>query len=390
MSSPWPVVPLGAVLRHRKEFIRIDDLKPYKRCRVQLHAQGVVLRDTVAGAEIKTKTQQECKAGEFLVAEIDAKHGGYGIVPEDLSGAIVSSHYFLFGIDKSRLDRRFLGYFIRTPSFREQVEAQGSTNYAAIRPSHVLNYTAPLPPLAEQRRIVARIEALAERIAEGKRLKQHAIELGTAGMTSAVRGAFSSLPHEERTIEECCSDMIDYRGRTPPICDDGIPHLTSANIKNGHIDWHTTKFVSEDTYEAYMTRGLPVAGDVIFTMEAPLGEAAVVPDNRRFSLAQRTLLLRGRPDIVSGPFLGCALTAPDVRAAIYAKATGTTVKGIASKRLRQVKIPVIPLPQQAAFVARLAALRATFGALRAAQDDTSTELDALLPAVLAEAFAGRL
>lgn len=119
--NQWPTVPLGEVLDHRKEFIEINDLEHYKRCRVQLHAQGVVLRDNVPGAEIKTKKQQVCKAGEFLVAEIDAKLGGYGIVPAELDGAIVSSHYFLFGIREERLDRSFLGYFIRTPGFFEQV-----------------------------------------------------------------------------------------------------------------------------------------------------------------------------------------------------------------------------------------------------------------------------
>lgn len=151
MSKAWSKVRLGEVLKHRKEFITIDDLTSYKRPRVKLHVQGIILRDEVPGALIKTKTQQVCQAGEFLVAEIDAKVGGFGIVPDTLQGTIVSSHYFLFVIDKFKLDRRFLDYFIRTPAFRDQVEAQGSTNYAAIRPSHVLGYEIPLLPLAEQR-----------------------------------------------------------------------------------------------------------------------------------------------------------------------------------------------------------------------------------------------
>ena len=44
MTKPWPMVSLGEVLSHRKQFIEIDDTQTYKRCRVQLHAQGVVLR----------------------------------------------------------------------------------------------------------------------------------------------------------------------------------------------------------------------------------------------------------------------------------------------------------------------------------------------------------
>ncbi len=96
MMKGWQVVSLAKVIRQRKEFITINDLELYTRPRVQSHARGIVLRDVVLGAEIKTKQQQVCRAGEFLVAEIDAKVGGYGIVPKDLDGTIVSSHYFLF------------------------------------------------------------------------------------------------------------------------------------------------------------------------------------------------------------------------------------------------------------------------------------------------------
>ena len=160
----WPNVALGEVLKHRKEFILLDDTEHYNRCRVQLHVKGVVLRDTVPGSDIKTKRQQVCHAGEFLVAEIDAKMGGFGIVPESLEGAVVSSHYFLFEIDGTKLDRSFLDYFIRTTVFRNQVEAQGSTNYAAIRPASVLGYQMPLPSPLEQQAIVSRLDKLADKV----------------------------------------------------------------------------------------------------------------------------------------------------------------------------------------------------------------------------------
>ena len=174
MNNSWPLVPLGEAISHRKQFVRISDLENFKRCRVQLHAKGIVLRDIVSGTEIKTKEQQVCRAGEFLVAEIDAKVGGFGVVPEELDGSIVSSHYFLFGVNEQKLDRRFLDFFIQTPAFRDQVTAQGSTNYAAIRPHHVLQYQIPLPPLPEQRRIMARIEELAAKTNEARSLRDQA------------------------------------------------------------------------------------------------------------------------------------------------------------------------------------------------------------------------
>ncbi len=94
-----PTARLGEALRHRKGSITIDDTTSYKLCRVKLHRRGVVLRQHLGGAEINTKKQQVCKAGDFLVAEMDAKVGGYGFVPPDLDGAIVSSHYYLFELN---------------------------------------------------------------------------------------------------------------------------------------------------------------------------------------------------------------------------------------------------------------------------------------------------
>jgi type I restriction enzyme M protein len=156
----YPLVELGRVLRHRSEFINIDDSAAYKRCRVQVRAQGVVLRDIVPASKVKTKRQQVCRAGELLVAEIDAKVGGFGIVPDEMEGAIVSGHYFLYEVDDSLIDRAYLAALLRTKFFQDQVQAQGSTNYAAIRPAQVLCYRIPLPDLEEQRSIVAEREML--------------------------------------------------------------------------------------------------------------------------------------------------------------------------------------------------------------------------------------
>ena len=66
------------------------------------------MRDEIDGTEIKTKKQQAARAGEFLVAEIRTKVGGFGIVPFELDGAVVSSHYFLFEINEKKCSEDWL------------------------------------------------------------------------------------------------------------------------------------------------------------------------------------------------------------------------------------------------------------------------------------------
>jgi len=154
IHSNFKLIELSEVLTQRKVSIVIDDAIEYKRCRVQTRAQGVVLRDKVLGKELKTKKQQLCKKDDFLVAEIDAKVGGYAIVPDCLENAIVSSHYFLFEIDNTKLLPEFLSILVKCSDFSKQIKATGSTNYAAIRPYHVLRYLIPLPSISEQKEIV--------------------------------------------------------------------------------------------------------------------------------------------------------------------------------------------------------------------------------------------
>jgi len=156
----WRIVKLGSVITHRKEFITISDSEEYKRCRVQVNRKGVVLRDVVKGSAINTKKQQVCKAGDFLVAEIDAKVGGYGFVPAQLEGAIVSSHYFLFDVDETKMLKSYLAWLIRTDIIQEQINSKGSTNYAAIRPKNVLDFEIPLPStIQQQEEIVDRLDS---------------------------------------------------------------------------------------------------------------------------------------------------------------------------------------------------------------------------------------
>ncbi len=182
--SRYPERPLEEVLTLQKRRMAIDDESEYQRIRVQLHQQGVILRDVLDGADLKTKTQQVCQAGDVVFAEIDAKVGGYGVVPPELDGALVSSHYFLFRVNPVVAYLPYVGVALRWPGFQQQIRARGSTNYAAIRPGQILQYTVPLPDLEEQRRIAARLERLLGRVGQIQ-----SAAAGTRGLLEACAGA---------------------------------------------------------------------------------------------------------------------------------------------------------------------------------------------------------
>jgi type I restriction enzyme S subunit len=392
----FPMVALMEVIKHRNQFIQIDDLENYKRCRVQLHAQGVVLRDIVSGAEIKTKKQQVCRTGDFLVAEIDAKIGGFGIVPPELDGAIVSSHYFLFVTDENRLDRRFLDFFIRTPYFREQVTAKGTTNYAAIRPADVLSYKIPLPPLSEQRRIVARIEELAAKIEKARGLRRKAGEEAKALLSSALHRQFD-LPKKADIPKQPIATLATILRGRGPIYQEGSGKLAINQkcVRWNGIDIVHAKEVSEGWIQSLPSNFFLQDNDILVnsTGEGTIGRACVLTQNAiGFPFDSHVLVIRVEIDKVLPIFITYYLRSPFGQEVIEdskgAKTTKQTELG--TTKLGKIIIPLPSLPEQRRIVAYLDVLQEKVDALRRLQAETGADLDALLPAVLDRAFKGEL
>lgn len=378
MSKIWPTVPLGEVIRLRKEFVTIDDVATYKRPRVQLHAKGIVERDQVPGALIKTKKQQVCKAGEFLVAEIDAKVGGFGIVPDFLDGSIVSSHYFLFVIDQAQLDKRFLDYFIRTPQFRSQVEAQGSTNYAAIRPGDVLGYRTPLPPLTEQRRLVARIEEVAAQLGEARTLRGQAVEEADALLRSI-------LSHDKLAKLTPMRELVKLRAPDVTVRAEEVYQFAGVYCFGRGVFRASRKSGMDFAYPR-LTRLR--AGEFVYpklmAWEGALG--VVPPECDGCVVSTEFPVFEVNEDRVSHEVLDIYFRTPSVWPEISGSSTGTNVR---RRRLNPQDFLdyKMPLPSWKTQMV-LKEVRAETEALKRLQVETAAELDAMFPAILDRAFNG--
>ena len=147
-------------------------------------------------------------------------------------------------------------------------------------------------------------------------------------------------------IENVVSRLIDYRGKTPKKTSAGVKLITAKVIKGGTILDGDHEYIAEEDYDSWMRRGLPQQHDILITTEAPLGEVAQLRTSERIALAQRVILLRGNPNLIDQAFFYQALKAPFMQAGLQARATGTTVAGIKQSELRQVEVPLPPLPTQ--------------------------------------------
>jgi type I restriction enzyme S subunit len=148
--------------------------------------------------------------------------------------------------------------------------------------------------------------------------------------------------------------IIDYRGKSPRKTQFGIPLITAKVVKKGRIET-PDEFIASEDYQEWMRRGIPKAGDVLITTEAPLGEVAQL-DGRRVALAQRLIALRGKPGIVDNTFLKFLLQSAPIQDALRARSTGTTVSGISQAELRKLQLRLPPIQEQCAIGQVLAAL----------------------------------
>lgn len=169
--------------------------------------------------------------------------------------------------------------------------------------------------------------------------------------------------------------MIDYRGKTPAKTSSGVPLITAKVIKAGRIE-EPTEFIAGEAYDAWMRRGIPRAGDVVLTTEAPLGEVAQL-GNARVALAQRVVTLRGKAGLLDNTFLRYLLQTDEMQAQLAARATGTTVLGIKQSELRKVEIALPPIDLQRGSASLLASLDDRIALLR----ETNATLEAIAQAL---------
>lgn len=368
------------------------------------------------------------------------------IVDREFSHQAIASTAFAIVHPLGGILPEYVFHYLRSPDFVSYVEGQMmGVAYPAINDSKFFTAPIPLPPIAEQKRIVAKVnelmalcDELEARQAEESGLKRaaaasalhHLTEAKTPEETAdrwslltarfeelfddlevikalrktifdlAVTGKLSSrdigdddpelalakiedarqqtissgiinrlsdIPSvsEEEVPYEVPSTwgwirynsqfrFIDYRGRTPPKTESGFPLITAKNVRRGYIDREPREFISERTFQEWMTRGFPEVGDILLTVEAPLGNAAVVNITEPFALAQRVICLQPwARELSNSAFTQIAILSPLGQKQLQSQATGMTATGIRAAKLKLIPLPFPPLAEQKRIVAKV-------------------------------------
>jgi type I restriction enzyme S subunit len=151
------------------------------------------------------------------------------------------------------------------------------------------------------------------------------------------------------------------------------------------------EFVAPESYDGWMTRGIPQLGDVLFTTEAPLANIAQLDTDEKVVFAQRIIIMQ--PDIskLNRTFLKYLLLSQPVQNRIRTKGTGATVQGIKASLLKTIEISFpSSLSIQQKIVTKLDALREETQRLEAIYRRKLAALNELKKSLLHQAFNGEL
>lgn len=151
-------------LKRIKNPIDIEDGVNYKRITISGNHKGVSLRDNADGSKIGTKKQFLISGGDFILSKIDARNGAFGIVPENLDGAIITGNFWTYKVDKDLVDTEWFFYFTHSFNFIQICieSSTGSTHRKYLDEKIFLNHDIILPSKTEQVEMVKKYKEQSE------------------------------------------------------------------------------------------------------------------------------------------------------------------------------------------------------------------------------------
>jgi type I restriction enzyme S subunit len=248
------------------------------------------------------------------------------------------------------------------------------------------------PSLFEQQRIVAILDQAFADIEKARANAEKNLKNARELFDSYLNQVFSQ--RGEGWVESELFDhvkFIDYRGKTPKKTQEGLRLITAKNVRMGYLKKTPEEFVARDSYDEWMTRGIPEKGDILFTTEAPLANVAQLDTYEKVVFAQRIITMQPDRSVLDDAFLKYLLMSKPVQERILKKGTGATVTGIKASLLKKIIIEYpFQLSEQRMIVNTLEVLDRKVNKLEVVFSEKLNSLDELKKSLLQKAFSGEL
>jgi restriction endonuclease S subunit len=384
-NDDFDLVPIGTFLIKSRLRTHIEDDRAYQRVTVKINNNGVISRDLEIGKNIGTKQQYIVKAGQFLMSKIDARNGAFGLVPENLEGAIVTNDFPVFDIDNLVINPEFLVLITTTKEFIKFAQScsSGTTNRQRIDIGMFLNVKIPLPSLPEQNRIVksynARIKQAEEKEAKAKELEESLekfiySELGIKKnkvSDKKVKGLqftnFEKLSRwdinflfQNESREKSKYPLISYNELFISLINgipsrnyskSGVRFLKVADIKNNLIDNSNIKYIDK-----YRKSELIEKDTLLITRKGTVGNSFYVKEDKKYTASSEIFIIKLN-DYVSGDFLAEINLIEFVKKQYREKNTGTIMPSLSQDKLKEILIPLPPKEKQQEIVSHITKIK---------------------------------
>jgi type I restriction enzyme, S subunit len=398
MSRNWPREKFAQFLRPNSRPYLLAADQDANLVGMRLYGEGPFHRELKPAMQIAKKSHFVIRTGDVIFNKLFAWKGTFGVVPPAFDGMFVSDKFPTYELDRNKVDQNWLRWYFRYPPLWDEALSM-STGSAALskltlNPPKFLLLTMPLPPLKEQRRVAARIDALAAQIHEASTLRQQA---AAEAQTAIFCGCEAALKLAERLFPaEPLQALVDpERGisygivQTGSDVQDGVPTLRAGDLRWFSVNTTNIKRVSAELASSYQ-RTMLQGTELLLRIRGGVGNLSVCPPQMIGGNVSREIAVIPLRTTIEPHFAMYLLAAPSNQARMVGHVKGTSYVGINLKDVRTLQLPVPPHAEQRRIVAYLDDLREKTEALKALQTETSAGLDALLPSILDMAFRGEL
>jgi type I restriction enzyme S subunit len=178
---------------------------------------------------------------------------------------------------------------------------------------------------------------------------------------------------------------MDYRGKSPPKSDNGLPLITAKNIRMGFISQTPREFIPHSSYDYWMVRGIPTSNDIMITTEAPLGNVALCP-TYKFALGQRVIAISLNESEINPRYLVYFIQTRFFQDQIKSASTGSTVSGVKQGTLLESFVAIPPIKEQNEILIKLDGIGGTLNEL----NQKATKLKGLKKSLMQDLLTGKV